>query len=192
MSSDVSSLLSAGSAFIGVFFFMFGLVMLIVAVIIISLWKIFTKAGQPGWAAIVPYYGYYIQTVKVARASIWYFIVACVPTLLAITRVPIPEAVEGALGTVTFVMYAIVVYKMAKMFGKGIGYTIGLVLLPFIFYPMLAFGDSVYLSNETADAQPVQPPVDTSVPVTPPLVEAPASQVVAQQEVPENSQTQQS
>lgn len=104
---------------------------LIIAVImVIALWKIFTKAKQPGWAAIVPLYNAYMLLKIVGRPG-WWLILYFIPF-------------------VNFIIWIIVSNDVAKVFGKGAGTTILLVLLPFIGYPMLAFGDAKYTAPKTA------------------------------------------
>ncbi|MBL8933231.1 MAG: signal peptidase I [Archangium sp.] len=96
----------------------------IFAVIIAGMWKLFVKAGQPGWAAIVPIYNTYVMTQIVGRPILW-FILTFVPC-------------------VNFVAMILIMIDLAKSFGKSTGYAIGMVFLPFIFIPMLGFGDAQY------------------------------------------------
>jgi len=96
----------------------------IFAVMIASLWKIFTKAGEPGWAAIVPIYNIIIL-LKIVGRPWWWFILMLIPLV--------------------FIIFAIIVaLDLAKAFGKGVGFAVGLILLPIVFYPILAFGDAQY------------------------------------------------
>lgn len=101
---------------------LFGLLWAVI--LIASMWKIFTKAGQPGWAAIIPIYNYYIMLKVVGRPG-WWIILLFIPL-------------------VNFVVALIVTYDLAKAFGKGMGYFLGLLFLGFIFYPMLGFGGAQY------------------------------------------------
>jgi hypothetical protein len=96
----------------------------VVLILIISMWKIFTKAGKPGWAAIVPIYNMIVM-LEIACKPIWWFILLLIPL-------------------VNIIVVIIVLIELAKRFGKGVGFAIGMLILPFIFYPMLAFGDSKY------------------------------------------------
>jgi hypothetical protein len=96
----------------------------VVLILIISMWKIFTKAGKPGWAAIVPIYNMIVM-LEIACKPIWWFILLLIPL-------------------VNIIVIIIVLIELAKRFGKGVGFAIGMLILPFIFYPMLAFGDSKY------------------------------------------------
>ncbi|MFI4911078.1 MAG: DUF5684 domain-containing protein [Sedimentisphaeraceae bacterium JB056] len=103
---------------------------------IISTWKIFEKAGEPGWACIVPFYNLWVWC-KVAGLPGWAFIGFLIPYVSA-------------------VMGLIVTILMAKNFGKGIGFMLGLIFLPFIFFLILAFGDSEYTGG-LPQSQPYQP-----------------------------------
>jgi hypothetical protein len=113
-----------------------GSILLISSVIgilmIISLWKIFKKAGEPGWAAIIPIY----QTIvflKIAGKPGWWFFLLLIPFV-----------------GLVFAILALV--NFAERFGKGGGYIVGLIILPFVFFPMLAFGDAQYLGSNTNGA----------------------------------------
>ncbi len=96
-----------------------------VVVMIMSMWKVFEKAGQPGWAALVPIYNMYILTCEVAKLEIMWFILSLIPLVNIVAA---------------FVIYI----EVAKKFGQGAGFGIGLIFLGFIFMPMLAFGDYRY------------------------------------------------
>src|SRR6266446_10718284 len=104
-----------------------GLVFLaiIVFVEIAALWRIFTKAGEPGWASIVPIYNLWVLLRITGRPGWWILLIF----------VPLVNIVVGILETV----------DLAKVFGKGGGFAAGLLFLPFVFYPMLAWGDARYL-----------------------------------------------
>ena len=93
-----------------------------VILMIAGLWKTFSKAGQPGWAAIIPIYNL-IVLCQVAGRPIWWF-------LLLLICFPI--------------FYIIICIDIAKRFGKGGGFAVGLIFLPFIFFPMLGFGSAQY------------------------------------------------
>lgn len=88
-------------------------------------WKIFTKAGKPGWAAIIPIYNL-IVLLEVIGRPIWWIVLLLIPC-------------------VNIVAAAIINIDLAKSFGQGAGFGIGLWLLPYIFYPILGFGRSAYL-----------------------------------------------
>lgn len=104
----------------------------LVVFIIASLWIVFTKAGQPGWAALIPIYNLYVL-LKIAGRPGWWLLLYFVPL-------------------VSFVIAIIVAIDVAKAFGKGTGFGIGLAFLSFVFYPILAFGDARYQSAPPLNA----------------------------------------
>ena len=92
--------------------------------IIASLWKVFTKAGQPGWACLIPIYNIYIMC-KIAGKPGWWLLLMLIPF-------------------VNFIIAIMLCIAIAEKFGKGTGFGIGLALLGIIFFPILAFGDARY------------------------------------------------
>jgi len=99
----------------------------ILILMIASMWKIYTKAGKPGWAAIVPIYNLVVLLEVVGKPWWWLFLML----------IPI----------VNIVLIIIVTHKLSVSFGKGAGFTVGLILLGIVFYPMLAFGDAKYVGT---------------------------------------------
>lgn len=118
----MESAYAAGLAF-ALFFMIFSFAMAIV--IIVANWKIYRKAGYEGWESIIPFYNIYILLKIVGKPGWW----------LAMYFIPVVNIVF-AIWTVNM---------LSKSFGKEEGYTVGLVLLPFIFYPMLGFGSAQYM-----------------------------------------------
>lgn len=104
----------------------------VIVLVIAGVWKTFTKANQPGWAAIIPIFNVYTMTKIVGRP--WWFIL-----LLLIPLVNIVVAIVLSI-------------DLAKSFGKGAGFGLGIALLGFIFYPILGFGDAVYQGPSAAQA----------------------------------------
>jgi len=96
----------------------------IIVLLIASIWKIFTKAGKPGWAAIIPIYNF-IVLLEIINKPVWWIVLILVPF-------------------VNLVIVIIMYLELAKVFGKSAGFGIGLVLLGIVFFPMLAFGDATY------------------------------------------------
>ncbi len=97
----------------------------LIALVLTSMWKIFVKAGKPGWAAIVPFYNILIELEILGRP--WWF--------LLLLFVPVAN----------FVIAVIIVFDMAKVFGKSTAFGFGLLFLNIIFYPILAFGSAKYV-----------------------------------------------
>lgn len=92
---------------------------------IVGIWKSFEKAGQPGWASIIPIYNVYI-ILKIGGKPGWWLLLYFIPLV-----------------NVIFGIWAI--NMVSKSFGKDEGFTIGLLFLGFIFWPILGFGDAKYL-----------------------------------------------
>ena len=103
----------------------FWIVWLVVVVFYIAtMWKVFEKAGKPGWASIIPIYNTLVL-LQIAGRPWWWLLLFCIPL-------------------VNIVLAIIVVIDISKAFGHGVGFGWGLALLGFIFYPILAWGDSQY------------------------------------------------
>ncbi|RYZ41584.1 MAG: signal peptidase I [Myxococcaceae bacterium] len=95
-----------------------------IGAMVAGMWKTFAKAGEPGWAAIVPIYNIYVMTKIVGRPA-WWIVLALIPC-------------------VNFIALIILGIDMAKSFGKDTGFGIGLGLLGPVFYAILGFGDAQY------------------------------------------------
>ena|SRR5579883_683624 len=127
----------AGAAAAGGLLAMTGVMMLVMlafaVVMIIGFWKVFEKAGQPGWAAIVPLYNVYILLKIVGRPAWW----------LLLMMIPF----------VNFVIALIVAFDVAKSFGQSGAF--GILLVFGIGYLVLGFGNYRYLGPaNTAIARP--------------------------------------
>ncbi|MDH4112352.1 MAG: DUF5684 domain-containing protein [Actinomycetota bacterium] len=108
---------------------------------IVAWWVVFTKAGEAGWKSLIPIYNIYILLKIVGRPGWW----------LILLLIPI----------VNFIIWIIVALDLAKSFGKGTGFAIGLILLAPIFFLILAFGDATYRGGAGAQggtAPPSMPP----------------------------------
>jgi hypothetical protein len=114
----------------------FGL--LVALLLIVAMWKVFTKAGQPGWASIIPIYNLYIWCKIVGRPG-WWIILLLIPF-------------------VNIIVGIILCIDMAKSFGKGVGFGIGLALLGIIFWPILGFGSAQYQGPAASAGVAVVPP----------------------------------
>ena len=97
---------------------------------IIAQWKIFTKAGKPGWAAIIPFYNMY-TLFEVAGMNGWMFLLMLLPI-------------------VNIVIMIMLYVNLAKSFGKSTGFAVGLIFLNFIFMLILGFGADQYVGNKNA------------------------------------------
>lgn len=103
----------------------------VLALMVISLWKVFEKAGEAGWKAIVPIYNTY-TLLRIAGRNGWWVIGLLVPL-------------------VNIVIAIMLSLDLAKHFGKsGVFAVFGLLLFPYVGYPMLAFGEAQYVGAKHA------------------------------------------
>ncbi len=117
---DYNNGLDNGIGFVGWLFYM-----AIGVFMIVSMWKVYVKAGKPGWAVLIPFYNILVM-LEIIGKPWWYLLLMFIPI-------------------VNIVIAVMVTLDTAKVFGKGSGFGVGLIFLPFIFYPILAFGDARYL-----------------------------------------------
>lgn len=96
----------------------------IVVFLIAAVWKVFTKAGKPGWASIIPIYNV-IVLLQIAGRPVWWLLLMLIPF-------------------VNVIVSLVVVMDIAKAFGKGAGFGLGLFFLGPVFYPILGFGSAQY------------------------------------------------
>lgn len=105
----------------------------ILVLIVVSGWKVFEKAGKPGWAFIVPIYNM-VVLCEIVGKPVWWVIMMFIPCVNIVFAVWITNL-------------------LSKSFGKSEGFTVGLLLLSFIFYPILGFGDAQYQGPSAKEAQ---------------------------------------
>ena len=118
----------------------FGMILLAgYVVVLIGMWKVFTKAGQPGWAVLIPFYNI-IVLLRVAGLP-WYWVFAVFLPIIPI------------LGVLAYTVLAVMcLHRISTRFGQGVGFTIGLTLLSPIFFLILGFGSSKYVGEQPAQA----------------------------------------
>lgn len=161
---ETTELSPSGAAFLGGFFATLGVAALLIGIVwyvlqVIAYWKIFTKAGKPGWHSIIPILNTWDEIdLSWNRRMAWIFLALTVGTSLLnsfIPRTPDGETRMTFLSVVVFICgIAMIVlalineYKLAKAFGKGFGFFIGLLLLNPIFKLILGFGDAQYQGRQ--------------------------------------------
>ena len=122
--SDAGSIAAivAGLGIFLLFFFAF------IVFFIVCHWKIFTKAGQEGWKSLIPLYNAYVQLQITKQPTTWllYFFIPFVNIYFGIKHI----------------------HGLSRAFGKDVGFTVGIILLPIVFYPILALGDSKYVYTD--------------------------------------------
>lgn len=156
--TDAQANAAAGGIIGGMFAVFMLAVIAVYILLIIAEWKIFTKAGEKGWKSLIPIYNM-VVFFRIIGISPWWvlvlFVLSFLPSLTgAITTngTDVTIASGNVFGTISLVVYIFVFifigiwssYRLAKAFGKGIGYTIGLILLPEVFYLILGFGKAKY------------------------------------------------
>lgn len=124
---------SGSGAGLGITFWIFYLAFIIFFIVV--MWKIYVKAGKPGWGSIVPIYNT-ILMLEIVDRPIWWIFLLFIPI-------------------VNFVISIIITIDLAKAFGKGTGFGVGMIFLPFIFQPILAFGSSQYQETTYIESQPL-------------------------------------
>ena len=106
--------------------------LVMLAAIIAGLWKVFEKAGEEGWKSLVPFYNMWVWIHMVGRPT-WFFILIFIPFA-------------------NLYAYCALINDISKGFGKGVGFTFGIIFLPFVFLPMLGFGEAKWSKPGTAAA----------------------------------------
>ena len=92
--------------------------------VIVAHWEVFAKAGRPGWVIFIPFYNLYV-CMQISSKPGWWWVLLCIPF-------------------VNIIFSILMMRGLARNFGKGVGFTVGLLLLPIVFWPILAFGDARY------------------------------------------------
>ena len=126
--------------------FLWILYIAVIVIVIVAFWMLFTKAGKPGWAAIIPFYNYWVAWEIVGKPGWWMFF----------SFIPI----------VNIVFAIILCLQIAPRFGKGTGFAVGLIFLGFIFLPIMGFDSSKYIppGASSAPAAPAAPPPPAAKP----------------------------
>jgi hypothetical protein len=101
-------------------------------VAIVAKWKINTKAGQPGWACLIPFYNIYVELLIAGMSPLWML------SLLCFFVYPVTWIIQQV--------------KTAQRFGQGTGFALGLIFLNPIFLLILAFGSAQYVGDKPAQA----------------------------------------
>lgn len=95
---------------------------------LIACWFIYEKADKPGWAVLIPFYNI-IVLLEIIKKPWWWLLLLLVPI-------------------VNVVLCILMNIELAQKFGKGAGFILGMIFLPIIFYPILAFSSAQYIEDE--------------------------------------------
>lgn len=122
-----------GGAFAAFFGFILLFALLISVISIVAMWKLFEKAGKPGWASLIPIYNTLVMIEIVGKPTIWilWLLIPCTSPIFAIWLINL----------------------FVKSYGKDEAYTVGILLLPIVFLPLLAFGNNPYIGPTAAEAR---------------------------------------
>jgi hypothetical protein len=122
---DYNNGLASGVGIVGWLFYM-----AILVVVFLVQWKIFVKAGKPGWACLVPIYNILVL-LEIVGKPWWYLLLMFIPVA-------------------NIVILIMMMIALAQVFGKSGGFAVGLIFLSIIFMAILAFGDAKYLGPTAA------------------------------------------
>ncbi|MCI9282592.1 MAG: hypothetical protein HFG56_04805 [Lachnospiraceae bacterium] len=126
-----------------------GLIALSIPILmVIATWKIFEKASEPGWQALIPFYNAYILYKIAWKTQYFFLFLGCIGTILIVTFIDFLSVFLFPLVliayAVIFFLKIILAHKLSTAFGHEIGFTLGLFFLEFIFLMILGFGSSEY------------------------------------------------
>ena len=145
--------------------------LLYMALVLVSTWKIFVKMGVPGWKAIIPYYNLWVMIDCLRKPRSWFWIlilgsIVCLAIYGVFLWLVFAEngMITGSLDhlipllvlmllmlavAVVMLIYSIRLYHaLSTAFGHDAGFTVGLIFLPIVFLPILAFGPDKFLPRE--------------------------------------------
>lgn len=117
-----------------------------IILMVVGTWKMLTKAGEEGWAALIPFYSDYM-VCKISGVNPWWVLINVLSPMLSV--IPI---IGGLAGFAVQIYYRILLgVSVSKSFDKGDGFAVGLVIVPPIFYMMLGFGNAEYVGARPMD-----------------------------------------
>jgi len=125
----------------------------LVVLMIASLWRVYTKCGEPGWACIIPIFNIYVMCRMVKKPEYFKYLLGGFAGYILgfIIMASGPAFLGGivvAISAIALLVFSIMLYnELSKAFGQGTGFTIGLIFLSFIFIPLLAWGNYHYVLN---------------------------------------------
>ena len=129
---------AVAGAMLGFMMIMMVIYLAIFVIMAVSMWKLFTKAGKPGWAAIVPFYNIIVELEIIGRPLWW----------IALLLIPFAN----------FVVAIWVMYEFVRSYGKDTGYAVLTILFPIIMFPIMAFGKSTRYVGPVAATVPTYAP----------------------------------
>ena len=159
----------------GMLFLMYGINTALTVLFLVCLWYVYVKMGLPGWKGILPFYNIWVLAKTLKKPQSWFWVIlgsflvvtAGSVFVLALVIIAMQQGAPGLIGTTAIVaaiiataislvmlVYSIrLVYALSRSFGHGVGFTAGLIVLPFIFLPILAFGESEFTGPQEQKPQ---------------------------------------
>lgn len=114
--------------------------------IVVAHWKIFTKAGQRGWASIIPILNLFVL-VKLVKRPMWWAVVITIGLIVGgapSDAATVIQVVTAVIALAAAILLIITLFDLSKAFGHGVGFGLGLVFLSVIFALILGYGSSTY------------------------------------------------
>lgn len=140
----------------GMFMAVMALYLVIIVFMVVAEWKLFTKAGKPGWAALIPFYNI-ITLLEIIGRPMWWLLLMFVPLLNIWVTI-------------------VVGLDLAKSFGKSTGMGVLVALLPIVGIPMLAFSKSTTYVGPVAQGFDSLAPAPDRAPAAAPVAPTPPQQ----------------
>ena len=153
---------AAGGLAAGVIILIGIIVLIALAVAVVSIigqWKMFTKAGKPGWAAIIPFYNQWIAC-RIAGISSWWVVLILVCELVGSVIPFIGWIISLAASIGSIYMMIVLAVSTARAYGQSDGYAVGYILAAPIFYCITGFGKAKFVGNGNPMNDPVGKKVD--------------------------------
>ena len=152
MNSELASAIGATIAGAAVLYILIAVALAVL--MIIAYWKIFTKAGEKGWKSIILFYNGHVM-YKITWKPLWFWLLLAAAVVCSAfeSKYSADQSVMayGIIAIVAGIFEVVIIIKqlvyLSKSFGKSGGFAVGLLLLPVIFYPILAFGSAKYIGN---------------------------------------------
>lgn len=120
-------------------------------------WIIFQKAGQAGWKSLIPIYDTFVMLRIIQRPQWWGYLIVGISIIQVILSAMLDggnnestslQVISSIAALVAFIYSVRITHGLSRSFGHGAGFTLGLMFLPYIFYPILAFGSSTYRTTQ--------------------------------------------
>lgn len=143
---------------------LFGVIFALIFIVIsiAGLWKIYEKAGEPGWKCIIPFYGQFIEFRFCWKTSMFWIYLVLSLLCGVVYSIMDPSGtgdlanasfllviIYAVLGIVVIVLDFMLNLNLSRAFGHGTGFAIGLFFVPFVFILILGFGSSQYIGNQS-------------------------------------------